>query len=104
MASSRLRSWVSLDIAVRGASIDGKDLDNLARQIITRFEKTNCVRAGTVTSYRAYRAVGSPKGVQVRIMSDARMLDLEIALSETRNQMVDVIHPPSESTTGTSSG
>jgi Holliday junction resolvase RusA-like endonuclease len=94
MARSRLRSWVALDVAVRGASIDGKDLDNLARQVITRFEAAYCVRPGTVASYRAYQAVGSPEGVQVRMMSEPRMLGLEIALSETRGQMVEAIYPP----------
>jgi Holliday junction resolvase RusA-like endonuclease len=89
MARSRLRGWVALDIAVRGASPDGKDLDNLAREIITRFEAAYCVRPGTVASYRAYRAVGTPEGVQVRIMSDVRMLGLEIALGETRSMMVE---------------
>jgi hypothetical protein len=94
MTRAPLRSWVALDIAVRGETIDGMDLDNLARLIITRFEKAYCVRPGTVASYRAYQAVGSPEGVQVRVMSDTRMLDMEIALGETRRQMVDVIHRP----------
>jgi hypothetical protein len=89
MARSPLRGWVALDIAVRGASTDGKDLDNLARALIKRFESAYCIRPGTVTSYRAYRAVGSPEGVQVRIMNDVKMLGLEIALAETRGSMVD---------------
>lgn len=89
MTRSKLRGWVALDIAVRGASPDGKDLDNLAREIIGRFEAAYCVRSGTVSSYRAYQAVGSPEGVQVRIMSETRMLGLEIALGETRGRMVD---------------
>ncbi|HEY2282157.1 MAG TPA: hypothetical protein VGH60_01250 [Solirubrobacteraceae bacterium] len=92
MARAPLRSWVALDIAVRGETIDGIDLDNLARMIITRFEKAYCVRAGTVASYRVYQAVGSPEGVQVRVMSDSRMLGLEIALGESRSHMVDAIH------------
>ncbi len=92
MARAPLRTWVALEIAVRGETMDGMDLDNLARLIITRFEKAYCVRAGTVASYRAYQAVGSPEGVQVRVMSDSRMLGLEIALGESRSQMVDAIH------------
>jgi len=102
MARSKLRGWVALDIAVRGESMDGKDLDNLARRIITRFEDAYCVRHGTVASYRAYQAAGSPRGVQLRIMSDNRMLGLEIALGETRRSMVDAIHgPPPRQTAGT---
>jgi Holliday junction resolvase RusA-like endonuclease len=94
MARAPLRGWVALDIAVRGETIDGMDLDNLARLIIPRFEKAFCVRSGTVASYRAYRAVGSPDGVQVRVMSESRMLGLEIALGETRSQMVEAIYGP----------
>lgn len=89
MTRAPLRSWLALDIAVRGETIDGMDLDNLARLVVTRFEKAYCVRPGTVASYRAYQAVGAPAGVQVRIMSDMQMLSLEIALGETRSQMVD---------------
>lgn len=102
MARNKLRGWVALDIAVRGNSIEGKDLDNLARRVITRFENAYCVRPGTVASYRAYQAVGSPEGVQVRIMSDNRMLGLETALGETRGRMVDAIHGklPERVTTG----
>lgn len=92
MTQAPLRGWVALDIAVRGETDDGMDLDNLARLIITRFEKAYCVRPGTVTSYRAYQAVGSPEGVQVRVMSDPRMLGLEIALGTTRGEMVDAIY------------
>jgi hypothetical protein len=68
------------------------DLDNLARLVITRFERAYCVRPGTVASCRVYQAVGVPEGVQVRVMTDMKMLDLEIALSGTRGQMVDATH------------
>jgi hypothetical protein len=94
MTRAPLSGWVALDIAVRGETIDGMDLDNLARLIIPRFEQAYCVRSGTVASYRAYQAVGSPEGVQVRVMSDPRLLALEIALGETRSQMVDAIYGP----------
>lgn len=99
MTQAPLRSWVALDIAVRGETIDGMDLDNLARLIITRFEKAYCVRPGTVASYRAYQAVGKPEGVQVRVMSDTRMLGLQIALGETRGLMVDAIYGPRRTAT-----
>jgi hypothetical protein len=33
MACRRLESFVALDVAVRGVSIDGKDLDSLAHSI-----------------------------------------------------------------------
>lgn len=87
MARRRLESFVALDIAVRGTSVDGKDLDNLAHSILVPFEERFCVRQGTVRCYRAYSAVGGPEGVQVRIMGETRMMDLEIALSEVWEDM-----------------
>jgi hypothetical protein len=87
--SGALRSFVALDIAVRGESLNGKDLDNLARRIVERFESTFCIRPATVSCYRVYRAVGTPRGVQVRVMSESRMLALEIAMGEARTRMVE---------------
>jgi len=94
MTQHKLSTWVALDIAVRGESVDGKDLDNLARSVIPRFEAAFCIQPGTVTCYRAYQAVGTPTGVQVRVLHDTRMLGLEIALGETRSALVDMIHGP----------
>src|SRR5690242_10505530 len=94
MTQHKLSTWVALDIAVRGESVDGKDLDNLARSIIPRFEAAFCVQQGTVACYRAYQAVGSPTGVQVRVLHDTRMLGLEIALGETRSALVEMVHGP----------
>jgi hypothetical protein len=88
MARASLKSFVALDIAARGESLHGKDLDNLARGVVDRFERAFCIRPGTVSCYRVYRAVGTPRGVQVRVMSESRMLALEIALGETRAEMV----------------
>lgn len=89
MVQEPLTTFVALDIAVRGQSVDGKDLDNLARSIIDRFEPIFCAKRGTVVSYRAYRATGVPEGIQVRILSSEQMLRLEIAMGETRGAMVD---------------
>lgn len=89
MPKASLTSFVALDIAARGESLNGKDLDNLARGVVDRFESVFCTRPGTVSCYRVYRAVGTPRGVQVRVMSDARMLALEIAMTDTRALMVD---------------
>jgi hypothetical protein len=62
-----LRGFVALDIAVRGESLEGKDLDNLAHSILIPLEETLCVRRGTVLGYRVYTATGQPEGVQVRL-------------------------------------
>ena len=94
MARSKLSTFIALDIAVRGESIDGKDLDNLARLIIPRFEEAFCVAPGTVACYRTYQAVGTPIGIQVRMLNDTRMLGLEIELGNTRRRLVDVVHGP----------
>jgi Holliday junction resolvase RusA-like endonuclease len=91
MTRAPLRTFVALDIAVRGKSVHGKDLDNLARLIIPRFENAFCVQRGTVACYRAYQAIGSPSGIQVRILSDVRMLGLEIALGDTRRVLADTV-------------
>lgn len=84
-----LSSFVALDIAVRGDSLHGKDLDNLAHAVIERFEPIFCVHRGTVSGYRVYSAVGGPTGVQVRVVSESQMLQLEIALGDTRAAMLD---------------
>jgi hypothetical protein len=75
-----LRSFISLDIAVRGESLKGKDLDNLAHAILGPLEAALCVRRGTVVDYRAYTAVGEPEGVEVRVIDHLRLLGLDIAL------------------------
>lgn len=76
------RGFVALDIAVRGESLEGKDLDNLAHSILIPLEKILCVRRGTVLGYRVYTATGQPKGVQVRIIDHPKLLDLNSTLHE----------------------
>lgn len=44
--------FVALDVAVRGQSVDGKDLDNLVHGFLVPFEEQLCVARGTVASYR----------------------------------------------------
>lgn len=75
------QGFVALDIAVRGESVRGKDLDNLTHLLLVPIEEKLCVRRGTVLSYRVYSAEGGPEGIQVRIMDNTRMLGLKIALS-----------------------
>jgi hypothetical protein len=75
------QGFVAIDIAVRGESVRGKDLDNLAHLLLVPIEEKLCVRRGTILSYRAYAAQGGPEGIQVRVMDNSRMLGLEIALS-----------------------
>lgn len=81
-----LRGFVALDIAVRGASLEGKDLDNLAHSILVPFEEILCVRRGTVIAYRVYTAPGGPEGVQVRVLDSNRLLQLNIALIGMRGK------------------
>lgn len=82
------RGFVALDIAVRGESLEGKDLDNLAHSILIPLEEKLCVRRGTVLGYRVYTAVGKPDGVQVRIIDHSKLLDLKATLHENE------LHPP----------
>lgn len=74
------RGFVGLDIAVRGESLEGKDLDNLAHSILVPFEEKLCVRRGTVLGYRVYTAVGEPEGVQIRVLDEPRLIDLTATL------------------------
>lgn len=78
--------FVALDVAVRGESRQGKDLDNLVHGFLIPFEEQLCSRRGTVVGYRAYAAAGKPRGVQVRVLDDARLLELSATLSETRTK------------------
>jgi hypothetical protein len=77
--------FVALDVAVRGRSTDGKDLDNLVHGFLIPFEELLCAARGTVASYRAYEAVGEPEGVQVRVLDDLRLLELEMRMAEARS-------------------
>jgi hypothetical protein len=74
--------FVALDIAVRGVSLEGKDLDNLTHSILIPLEEKLCVRRGTVLGYRVYTAVGEPEGVQVRIIDHPKLLSLNVILHE----------------------
>jgi hypothetical protein len=82
--------FVALDIAVRGQSLMGKDLDNLAHAVLVLFEEELCRgRRGTVVAYRVYEAVGGPLGVQVRVVDSGRLQLLaaqliDASLRETR--------------------
>jgi hypothetical protein len=79
--------WVALDVAVRGTSLHGKDLDNLANSVLVPFEQGFCERRGTVVAYRIYEAAGHPPGVQVRVLDSGRILELQIKLSEARGEL-----------------
>lgn len=78
-----LEGFVALDIAVRGESVHGKDLDNLAHLLLVPIEDKLCVKRGTVVGYRAYSALGYPEGIQVRIIDHGRLIDLDVSLSKT---------------------
>lgn len=79
------KGFVALDVAVRGESLSGKDLDNLVHGFLIPFEEKLCVARGTVASYRAYEAVGEPHGIQVRVLDESRLLTLEICLARARS-------------------
>lgn len=78
------KGFVAVDVAVRGTSRDGKDLDNLVHGFLIPFEEELCAARGTVASYRVYEAVGEPHGVQVRVLDDGRLLMLENRLARAR--------------------
>ena len=80
------RGFIALDIAVRGASLEGKDLDNLAHSILVPFEEALCISRGTVSAYRVYTAPGDPEGVQVRVLDSNRLLALKNVLESLRGK------------------
>lgn len=81
---------LALDIAVRGPA-GGKDLDNLARDVVVPFEEVVCAnRRGTVASYRVYRAApesGVP-GVRLLVTGDERLDSFERALTTARQWLL----------------
>lgn len=84
---------LALDIAVRGAGANRRDLDNLARDILVPFEESYCAgRRGTVVSYRVYEAEGPRDEVRVLVMADERLHQLEDAIAKARNWIL--LHGP----------
>lgn len=84
---AKRRGWpfdgfVTLDVAVRGQSLEGKDLDNLVHGFLVPFEEQLCVDRGTVIGYRVYIAEGRPEGVQIRVLDHSILLSLSAILLE----------------------
>lgn len=81
---------LALDIAVREPAA-GKDLDNLARDVVVPFEEVFCANErGTVASYRVYRAVpqsGVP-GVRLLVTGDERLDSFERAVTTARQWLL----------------
>lgn len=81
---------LALDIAVRGSAA-GKDLDNLARDVVVPFEEVFCANErGTVASYRVYRATpesGVP-GVRLSVTGDERLGSFERAMTTARQWLL----------------
>jgi len=83
--------FVALDIAVRGESVQGKDLDTLAHRLLVPVEEKLCVKRGTVVGYRVYTAPGEPEGIQLRILDNSRLqcLDTTLAKSDLNPSRLD---------------
>ena len=65
---------IGLDIAVQQLQPPGKDLDNLAHEILVPFEEVFGDRQrGQVQLYRVYGRCGSRPGVRVRLMERHRL-------------------------------
>jgi len=81
---------LALDIAVRGPAA-GKDLDNLARDVVVPFEEVFCANErGTVASYRAYRAAPESglAGVRLLVTGDERLDSFERAMTTARQWLL----------------
>lgn len=65
---------IGLDIAVQQLKPPGKDLDNLAHEILVPFEEVfGDGHRGQVQIYRVYSRTGSRPGVRVRLMESQRL-------------------------------
>jgi hypothetical protein len=86
IASEPLDTGLALDISVRGAGTNRRDLDNLARDVLVPFEQLYCANErGTVVSYRVYEAEGPRDEVRVLVMTDSRLHQLEDAIAQARH-------------------
>ncbi|HWM63604.1 MAG TPA: hypothetical protein VNP96_06395 [Solirubrobacterales bacterium] len=85
VAREPLDTGLALDIAVRGAGANRRDLDNLARDVLVPFEQLYCAdKRGSVVSYRVYVAEGERDEVRVLVMTDSRLHQLEDAIAQAR--------------------
>jgi Holliday junction resolvase RusA-like endonuclease len=86
IASEALDTGLALDISVRGAGTNRRDLDNLARDVLVPFEQLYCAdERGTVVSYRVYEAEGPHDEVRVLVMTDSRLHQLEDVIAQARH-------------------
>lgn len=85
IAKEPLDTGLALDIAVRGAGANRRDLDNLARDVLVPFEQLYCAdERGSVVSYRVYESEGPREEVRVLVMTDSRLHQLEDAIAQAR--------------------
>lgn len=74
LRNAPIKRPVGVDIAVQQLEPPGKDLDNLAHEILVPFEEVfSDGHRGQVQVYRAYGRIGSRAGVRVRLMERRRL-------------------------------
>lgn len=80
---------LALDIAAFGATDAGKDLDNLAHEVLAAFESLYCGgHSGTVVMYRAYRRPSDRPGVRVMVMDPQRLRLILSTIEEARSEVI----------------
>jgi hypothetical protein len=80
---------LALDIALRASDASGKDLDNLAHDVLVGFEETYCDgRRGTVVAYRAYRAEGPQPDLRVLVMAIERLRALDEHIEAAQREAI----------------
>ena len=80
---------LSLDIGAFGLTDSGRDVDNLARVVLTEFEQRFCGESrGTVVSYRAYRRPAAQPGIRVLVMGQGRMQQISAVVDEARSAVI----------------
>jgi hypothetical protein len=82
-------SWTSRHTAALWALLDGADAEELTRQLVNRYGKTDARRTVDIASARLWLAEGFPVG-DVAMMLEARRR-FELSASECRAHAVEVL-------------
>jgi hypothetical protein len=86
---------LALDIGAFGMTQPGRDIDNLAHQVLSEFERIYCAGSrGTVVSYRAYRRASTQPGIRVLVMAGERLMQISTLIEEARSAALS--HGPNE--------
>jgi hypothetical protein len=77
---------LALDIGAFGMTQPGRDIDNLAHQVLSEFERIYCAGTrGTVVRYRPYRRPSNQPGIRVLVMARERLMQISTLIEDARS-------------------